>query len=452
MTASDGEPRVGIEGRDSLERTPAHGVALDCLAAGIDAAHPARVVGETLSLSGAELRVGDVDGGTVTYDLGAFETVVVAGGGNAAGHLAAALADLLGDRLADGAVVTDDPADAGPIEVLPGDHPYPTERGARSTRQVLKIAGAAGPDDLVIAPITGGGSALLAAPAGSLSVADLREVTGALLESGAAIDEINAVRKRCSRIKGGGLATAAAPARVLGLVMSDVVGDDPSVIASGPVSPDGTTDADALAVLDRYGIEAPAVRDHLSREPEGGEGIDAERTDVRLIAGSRTALSAARATAADRGYEPLVISSRIRGEASEAGRFHAAIAEESRASGDPVSPPAVVLSGGETTVTVAGEGGTGGPNQEFALAAAIELAGEEGVVVASADTDGIDGPTDAAGAIVDGRTVADRDRAREALAASDVRPVLEEAGAIVRTGATGTNVNDLRIVVVEGSG
>ncbi len=451
MTAPDGEPRVEIENRERLERTPAHEAALDCLAAGIDAAHPARVVGEALSLSGAELRVTDVGGGTGEYDLSGFEEVVVAGGGNAAGHLASALADLCGDRIAGGAVVTDNPTEAGPIAVLPGDHPYPSERGVESTRRVLEIAENAGSDDLVFAPITGGGSALLAAPAGSLTVSDLRDVTEALLESGAAIDEINVVRKRCSKIKGGGLAAAAAPAQVLGLVMSDVVGDDPGVIASGPVTPDGTTGTDALGVLERYGIEAAAIREHLgtASEESGGGGADPERTDVCLIASSRTAIGAARSAAADRGYEPLVLSSRVRGEASESGRFHAAIAEECRASGDPLPAPAVVLSGGETTITVAGEGGVGGPNGEFALAAALELAGEEGVVVGSVDTDGIDGATGAAGALVDGETVIDPGRVRAALERNDVQPVLEEAGTVVRTGPTGTNVNDLRVVVVE---
>ncbi|WP_114576388.1 glycerate kinase [Saliphagus sp. LR7] len=451
MTAPDGVSHVEIENRERLERTPAYEVALDCLAAGIDAAHPRRVVGDALSLSGTELRVTDVGDETTAYDLSGFERVVVAGGGNAAGHLAGALSDLLGDRIAGGAVVTDDPTAAGPIEVLPGDHPYPSERGVESTRRVLEVAERAGPEDLVIAPITGGGSALLVAPAGALTVADLQELTEKLLESGAAIDEINAVRKRCSAVKGGGLAAAAAPARVLGVVMSDVVGDDPGTIASGPVSPDEIPDDEAWGVLDRYGIEAPAVREHLigKRGDPGGAGADIERTDVCLIASSRTALDAARSAAGKRGYEPLVLSSRVRGEASEAGRFHAAIAEESRESGDPVPAPAVFLSAGETTVTVAGEPGIGGPNGEFALAAAIDLAGREGVVVGSVDTDGIDGASDAAGAIVDGETVTDRERAREALERNDVQTLLAEAGAVIRTGPTGTNVNDLRVVVVE---
>lgn len=194
---------VEIENRERLERTPAHEAALDCLAAGIDAAHPARVVGEALSLSGAELRVTDVGGGTGEYDLSGFEEVVVAGGGNAAGHLASALADLCGDWIAGGAVVTGNPTEAGPIAVLPGDHPYPSERGVESTRRVLEIAENAGPDDLVIAPITGGGSALLAAPAGSLTVSDLRDVTEALLESGAAIDEITRSGSAARRSRAG---------------------------------------------------------------------------------------------------------------------------------------------------------------------------------------------------------------------------------------------------------
>ena len=464
---------VTVTDRDRHAGDPARELALDCVVAGIEAAHPERVVADALSLNDGELSVTSVDDATATYGLDAYDRVLVVGAGNAAGHFAAAAEELLGDRIDGGAVVTDDPADTDRIAVLPGDHPTPSEAGVESAREVREVAVDAGESDLVLGLLTGGGSALLAAPADGIGLADLRETTEALLASGATIDEINAVRKHCSAVKGGRLARAAAPADVLGLAISDVTGDDPAVIASGPFSPDPTTYADALAVLDRYGIDAPAaVTDRLERGaagevPEtpapGDSPFDGGGVDVRIVASARTALDAAREVAAARGYEPLVLSSRVRGEAREAAKTHVAVAEECRATGEPVEPPAVVLSAGEVTVTLGDDPGKGGPNEEFALSAALELdsAGPdgEGVAVASVDTDGIDGATDAAGALVDDRLVGDgagspldREAAAEALDAHDAYPVLDGAGALLRTGPTGTNVNDLRAIVIPGPG
>jgi hydroxypyruvate reductase len=291
------------------------------------------------------------------------------------------------------------------------------------------------------------------APVEGVPLDALRAVTDELLASGAAIDEINAVRKHLSTIKGGQLARTAAPARVVGLLFSDVVGDDTSVIASGPTVPDPTTYGDALAVLDRYDVSAPdPVRAHLERgaagavpETPGPDSGAFDGVDTHVLANGTTALGAAAETATDRGYTPLVLSARMRGEARESATAHVAIAEECLASGQPVEPPAVLLSGGETTVTVRGDG-TGGPNQEFALSAAIDLPG--GAVLGSVDTDGLDGSTDAAGALVDADTVRDPDAARRALADNDAFPVLDERGALLVTGETGTNVNDLRALAV----
>ncbi|MCU4975324.1 DUF4147 domain-containing protein [Halobacteria archaeon AArc-m2/3/4] len=459
----DRHAHVTIENRSTLERTPAHELALECVTAGLEAAHPERVLDERLAVEDDVLSIRDVDGGTTRYELASYDDVVVVGGGNAAGHLARALETHLGDRLSGGAVVTDDPAPTDLIEVLPGDHPFPSERGRESTRRVLELADGAGEDDLVLACITGGGSALVVAPAGSLSVDDLRTVTDDLLRSGASIDEINAVRKHCSAVKGGGLADVASPATVVGLVLSDVVGDDLGVVSSGPISPDPTTYADALAVLERYGIDGPdAVLEHL-RRGDRGEFPETPVTGAatfdgvtsHLLASATTAIDAAAGIATDCGYDPLVLSSGIRGESSEVARVHVAIAEECLATGNPVTPPAVLLSGGETTVSVTGDGGTGGPNQEFVLSAALELTDEE-IVVASVDSDGIDGPTDVAGAIVDSSSLAasglEFGEARTALAENDAQPALEAMGTLVRTGPTGTNVNDLRVVVVDGEG
>lgn len=306
---------------------------------------------------------------------------------------------------------------------------------------------------LVLVAVTGGASAVLPAPADGISLADLRETTDQLLESGAEIHDLNAVRKHLSTLKGGGLARLAAPATVVGLVLSDVVGNDLSVIASGPTAPDETTYDDALDVLDRFDLDVPrSVRTRLARgsagdlpeTPKPGDSVF-ERVTNHILADTFTALDAARDVAQERGYDTLVLSSRVRGEAREAAKTHVAVAEEVLATGNPLDAPAVVLSGGECTVTVRGDG-SGGPNLELCLAAAPEL--PDGAVLASIDSDGKDGGTDVAGAIVDAEAVAARD-AHAALAKNDALPVLRDAGALVESGATGTNVNDLRVLVVD---
>jgi len=433
-----------FENRDALARSPRHDLALDCLRAGVEAAHPDRVVREAVAVEGDRLRVGDE-----RVDLSAVDRALVVGGGNAAGAAAAAVESVLGDRLDGGVVVTDDPADCERVRVRAGDHPVPTERNVAATRAVLDLAREAGADDLVLAVVTGGGSALLAAPA--VPLADLRTTTEALLDSPATIDEINAVRKHLSAVKGGGLARAAAPARVVGVVFSDVVGDDPGTVASGPTAPDPTTFADALAVLERHDVAVPeSVRSRLAAgaagdHPETPAGGVAGASNV-VVANGLTALTAAADRARAAGYEPLVLSSRVRGEAREAAKSAVAVAEEVAASGHPVDPPAALLSGGEVTVASPGDA-PGGPNQEFGLSGALELRGD-GTVLAAIDTDGVDGNSDAAGALVDGGTVQDPARAREALAAHASGPYLAARDAAVRTGPTGTNVNDLRVLVV----
>jgi hydroxypyruvate reductase len=486
-----------------------------CLDAGIAAAEPRRVVRDRLTLrsddlvvttdrEGSESATDDAFTGprTASYDLSAFDRVLVAGGGKAVGGLALGLVDLLGDRIDEGVVVTtdagssvDDESEAsrkefdsvatvGPIRVLPGDHPTPSERGVGSTEAVLELADEATADDLFVVPLTGGGSALLTAPAPGLTLADLQQTTDALLASGADIRDINAVRKHCSAIKGGRLARRAIPATVLGLTISDVVGDDLGTIASGPTAPDPTTFGDALDVLDRYEIDPPpAVRDRLRR----GSGGEVEETPkpgdpvldtvaTYVLANGHTALSAARETAETVGIESSVetclLTGRLRGEASVVGQTLAGVAEEVVATGNPVSPPAVLVAGGETTVTVTGSG-VGGPNGELALSAAIELAdwsrvgGGRPIALGSVDTDGRDGSTDAAGALVDSTTVGESGKggddsggdadesvrrdgatAREALAEDDSHGYLGRRDALVHTGPTGTNVNDLVVIVV----
>lgn len=438
---------------DQLARSPARATALACLEAGIQAAHPQRVIQGSVCLDGDTLIVDDA-----RYELSGVDRILVLGGGKGAGPVAAALESKLGDRLAGGAVVCPDPVDTERVEVLIGDHPVPSGRSVAGTRRVLDLAASADASTLVLAVITGGGSALLAAPVEGIELADVQQVTDDLLASGASIHEMNAVRKHLSAIKGGGLARAAAPARTVGLVFSDVVGNDLDVIASGPTAPDPSTYAEARAVLDRYGIEPPtAIADRLDRGargdlPETASADDPTFDDVtnHVLADGFTALAAARDVARDRGYTPCILSSRVRGEAREAAPTMVAVAEESRATGNPVSPPAVMLTGGECTVTVTGDG-RGGPNQEFALAGALELT-LPGVALACVDTDGRDGATDAAGAIVDETTVRDGTAAQTALDGNDAYPYLDDAGALLRTGPTGTNVNDLRVIVVESVG
>ena len=501
--------------RDAVARTDAHGVALDCLAAGIAAALPERIVADRVSVDGGILDIEPVDGTRIEYDLDDYDEIRLIGAGKAAGGMANALATRLGDRLAGGAVVTtndsgghasgtnggsdagtnersdDDDDEVGfppgsPVDVLPGDHPLPSDRGVASTRRIVDIADGAGSNDLVIAVVTGGGSALLAAPADPISVDEFRTAAAELLASGASIDEINAVRKHCSAVKGGRLARVAAPAAVLTLAVSDVVGDDLGVIASGPTAPDPSTYADALAVCDRYDLDLPAaVREHLQAgvagdRPETPTAADPlfDRTRTVVVGNGRTALDAAATAAAEQGYEPLVLAAGVRGEAREAALSHVAIAEECVETGSPAVPPCVLLSGGETTVTLGtadnrdgqdsrdgrdgrdghrdrdgrdsepDDGRHGGPNGEFVTSAGIAL-DRDGVVVASVDTDGIDGTSGAAGGVVDADAL-DVNAARDALARHDVAPLLDAADALLRTGPTGTNVNDLRVVVMTG--
>jgi hydroxypyruvate reductase len=445
-----------IRNRDALGGDPARDLALDCLVAGIRAADPATVVPERVSLDGAGLVV---DGDR--YDLAEDGDVVVLGGGKAAGTVAEALEGVLGDRIDRGAVVTNNPRGTDHVEMLPGDHPVPSVEGAESTRELLALAESVDEGDLVVAVVTGGASALLSAPAEGLSVADLQAATEGLLASGASIDELNAVRKHLSALKGGRLAAALAPATVVGLVFSDVVGDRLDVVASGPLAPDATTYGDAQAVLGRNDVAVPeAVTAHLAAgaagdRPETPDAGDSAFDGVAhyVLANGDTALSGAAEAAREAGVEPLVLGARVRGESREAANALTGVAESVRETATPVAPPAVVLSGGETTVTLRGDG-VGGPNQEFVLSAALALA-VPGVTVAAVDTDGVDGAADAAGGIATRATARPVREARAALGDNDAGGFLERRGCAIHTGQTSTNVNDLRVLVVredEGDG
>jgi hydroxypyruvate reductase len=340
------------------------------------------------------------------------------------------------------------------IEVVEAGHPLPDAAGVTAAGRVLALVQECGPDDLVLCLVSGGGSALLSLPAPGVTLDDKQQLTRALLRSGAAIGEINCVRKHLSAIKGGRLALAAAPARVLSLIISDVPGDDPAVIASGPTVADASSSAEALAILERWHIAVPpAVRAWLQRpESETPKPGDPRLAGVqnRLIATSRLALAAAAAHARAAGVEPLVLGDALEGEARELGRAHAALARQQGATG---ARPRVLLSGGETTVSVRGAG-RGGRNTEYLLGLALALGGAPGVWSLAADTDGIDGTENNAGAMATPDTLA-RAASRgldpaALLAANDTYGFFAALGDLVVTGPTRTNVNDFRAILIGG--
>jgi glycerate 2-kinase len=416
--------------------------------AGLAAADPQRAVRRELELEGETLLAGEKR----------FEPrrVFVLAAGKAAGAMAQAAEELLGEKVSGGLVVTKDGHDPGPegFETDFASHPEPDERSVEAARKVQELAESLGEEDLLLALISGGASALLADPAPPIELADLKKLTSDLLKSGADIGEINTVRKHVSVLKGGGLVRLAHPAPTIALLLSDVVGDEPSSIASGLTAPDPTTLENTRRVLELYGIEPPdSVTDHLQDAEETPASDDPifEKVVNRICGGGRHAAEATAKEAGELGYAPLLLTTTLTGDALGAASVYAAIIREVLASGNPIGPPCAIVSGGEATVTVRG-GGAGGPNQEFALALAVELDGVEGWGAFSADTDGHDGSTDAAGGIVDDETA---QRIREtgmdpdgALSDNDSYAALEAGGALLVTGPTGTNVNDLRVALI----
>ena len=344
----------------------------------------------------------------------------------------------------------------GRIEVVEASHPVPDEAGRKAAARIVELTRGLTADDLVLCLISGGGSALLSLPAPGLTLEDKQAINKALLKSGAAIDEMNCVRKHLSAIKGGRLAMACAPARVVTLLISDVPGDAPEVIASGPTVPDATSCADALAICKRYGIELPqAAREGLEsgtfETPKPGD-LRFAGHQVHLIATPQQSLEAAAAVARAAGVEAHILSDEIEGESREVGKVHAALARAVARRGTPFAKPCVILSGGETTVTVKSKGGRGGRATEFLLGCAIALQGEPGVHVLAADTDGIDGIEDNAGAIVTPSTSQRAGalglKATEFLDRNDAYSYFKALGDLVAPGPTFTNVNDFRALLV----
>ena len=388
-----------------------------------------------------------------------YERIFVIGAGKASAAMAQAIEKLLGKRITGGVINVKDghTAPLKRIELVECGHPVPDERGVAGAARIAALAAGATARDLVVCLISGGASALLPMPAGGLTLAGKQAVTRLLLECGANIHEINTVRKHLSAIKGGQLARLVVPARLLTLVLSDVIGDDLSVIGSGPTWPDASTFADALDVLRRFEVvdRTPlAVLRHLeecqAETPKPGDAAFASAVTV-IVGSNRLAVEAAESEARARGYHPLILGTRIEGETREVARMHAAIAREVLEADRPVAKPACLISGGETTVTIRGQG-LGGRNQEFALAAAIHMEDAGNIVALSGGTDGNDGPTDAAGAIAT-HTTLDRAammglNARAMLAGNDSYHFFQPLGDLLMTGPTGTNVMDVRLLLV----
>ncbi|GAB6063226.1 glycerate kinase type-2 family protein [Deferrisoma palaeochoriense] len=463
MAANAGEGGPGgtpaaADGADRLRQD-----ALAVFRAAVGAADPEAAVVAHLRRRGDDLEVGPEPEPVARLRLHEAGKVWVVGAGKGSAPMAAAVETVLGDRIAGGVVCVKDGhgLPLGRIEVLEASHPVPDARGVEAGRRILELVRGAGPDDLVVAVLSGGGSALLSLPAPGVTLEDVQEVTRLLLASGATIGELNAVRKHLSQVKGGRLGAAAHPARVVNLVLSDVIGDRLDVIASGPFSPDPTTFSEARQVLVRRGVwdRVPeAVRRHIEAGCRGEVEDTPKPGDPRLagivhvvVGSNRKSLEAAAARARALGYNPLILTSRLEGEAREVGRALVAVAQEARERGDPVAPPACLLAGGETTVTLRGSG-KGGRNQEMALAMALALEGWEGIAALSGGTDGTDGPTDAAGGLVDGTTAA-RARASglepaEFLDRNDSYALLRQVGDLLVTGPTRTNVMDVQVLLV----
>jgi glycerate 2-kinase len=427
--------------------------------AALSAVDPERAVKNFVRRMGNQLRIGDR-----TYDLSKFKSVILTGAGKGSAPMAKALEDLLGDSLTTGCIIVKygHAIRLRKTVVIEGGHPIPDEAGVQGTEQILQQLQQCSGEDLVISVFSGGGSALLPAPLATLGLSQKQETTRLLIDCGATIDEINAVRKHLSRVKGGGLARAAYPATVVSLFLSDVIDDRLDVIASGPTVPDPSTYQDCLhivrkyALSDRLPVEVRQILEEgaFGHRPETAKNGDPIFSNVQnlIVGNNRAALLAASKEALATGYKALVLSSRIKGEAREVAKVFVAIGKEIRDSGFSIGPPVCVLAGGETTVTIRGNG-KGGRNQEFALSAAIELDGWDRIALLSASTDGTDGPTDAAGAFADGATCQNARRVGmvpiDYLSRNDSYGLFDKIGDLLKTGPTRTNVMDVICLLID---
>lgn len=452
---------VQIDSRISQNR-----ILIDIFNAALAAVDPYNAVRRAIKIEGSVLHAAGA-----AYDLDTFSRILVAGAGKATARMAMAIEDVIGSRISEGLVIVKQghTAPLRTIRQAEASHPVPNEAGVEGTKRILAMVQAADEKTLVICLLSGGASALLVAPMNGLTLKNKQEVTAVLLKAGASIGELNTVRKHLSAVKGGRFAKAACPAQIVTMVLSDVIGDQLDVIASGPTARDSTTFADAMAVINKYGLKRsmPArVMTFLERgvtgqEPETVKSGDSclHKTRNVIVGGITQALSAAHEKARQLGFASEIITAELQGEARDAARTLARAAMQIRDSLNS-GERRCLLYGGETTVTVRGNG-MGGRNQELALAFALEISGLEGIALLSAGTDGTDGPTDAAGAVVDGETV---QKARLCgihpetyLGNNDSYTFFLKVDAAaypkhhVITGPTGTNVMDLQIILIEGS-
>ncbi len=445
----------------SLETIPVGAGIGRILAAALQAVDPVTAVHNHLSRHGS-LLVSD----NIKYDLRYFSRIYIVGIGKAGAPMASTAGHILGDYLTRGIALVkyghafSTRAHPG-IKILEAGHPYSDVNGVSGTQQILALLSNLQNDDLVICLISGGGSALFSAPAAQITLQDMQILIHSLFVCGATIDEINTIRKHLDAVKGGGLARWASPATILTLILSDVVGDSPAIIASGPTSPDPTTFVQAWEILRKYQIAKqipPSIIQHIKKgiagqipeTPKPGAGIFQNIEHV-LVGSNKQAAEAAIRQANAEGFNTILQTTTQQGEASKIGAQIAALAHQIRATGQPILSPACVITGGETTVTLRGNG-LGGRNQECALGAAMTLAGQKNVVFVSLATDGGDGSTDAAGAVATGETIS---RARflnldpgDYLARNDSYHFFEPLGDLIKTGPTMTNVNDLMALVV----
>lgn len=428
-------------------------IALDLFEEGIKAVLPERVIAGHLGVEGEYLLSGDK-----RYNLADINRVIVIGGGKASFGMAKALEASIGSVIDTGLVVTKRGNKKGNIEkiqVFEAAHPVPDNTGLDAAGKLLDVASSAKRKDLVIFLISGGGSALLTLPIEGIKLDDLKRLTENLLASGASIGEINKVRKRLSKIKGGRLAKAIHPAKCLTLIISDVVGDELSHIASGPTVPEGSVPEDALRILDKYDLmhrhERVAEFIHSSKpetEPVNEEEFSGFNVTNQVVASNTTALSAMASKAEEQGIYSIILSSMLEGESREVGSVFGQLARSVFAEGRPIQMPALLLSGGETTVSLTKNSGKGGPNQEFALAGGREIQGIQNSLVGAIDSDGEDGSTELAGGLVTGESGVSEDHFHSYLKNHNSSNLLYQIDGAINTGQTGTNVNDLRLALL----
>jgi len=449
-----------LENARTAKLRKARKIGIELVEKAVESADPLSAVRRHVRVEGEWLRIGEKE-----FDLSKIGDIVVVGGGKASGAMVEALEGVLGDRITGGVVNVPTSREfkyrTRRVRLNEAGHPIPTDGSMRGAEEMIALVSDLGPNDLVMCLISGGGSSLISLPTEDITLDEVKETTQLLLKSGATIQEVNTVRKHISRIKGGLLAKAAYPATVISLIISDVVGDRLDTIASGPTVPDQTTYSDALSILEKYKLTekvATKIFEHIKKGVDGEIPETPKHNDecfrnafCKIIASNADALEAAAKVGKSYGLGIHILTTEMQGEARRVGEYMSHLAEDVRKIGSPIPTPALLLSGGETTVTVKGKG-IGGRNQELVLSTALGINGAENTAIVSFSTDGIDGPTDAAGAIADGFTL---QRANEIgltpshhLDNNDSYHFFEELNDLLFTGPTGTNVADVTALVV----